>query len=63
MGEGQCASTRRYVVKSEQYDLTLATNNKGWLGTAMIILSATGALMQPQTKFSEAGNTVLRLNR
>ena len=41
--------------KSQQYDLTLATNEKGWLGSAMDDIYENRILIQPQTKFSKAG--------
>ena len=42
--------------KSEQYDLRLATNDKGWLGTAMDDIYEQRVLIQPQTKFTKAGD-------
>jgi len=41
--------------RSERYDLTLATNDKGWLGTGMDDIYEHRILIQPQTKFSKAG--------
>jgi gliding motility-associated lipoprotein GldH len=42
-------------VKSQRYDLTLATNDKGWLGTAMDDIYETRVLIQPETKFTKPG--------
>jgi gliding motility-associated lipoprotein GldH len=42
--------------KSEQYDLRLATNDKGWLGSAMDDIYEQRVLIQPQTKFTKAGD-------
>ena len=42
--------------KSEQYDLRLASNDKGWLGTAMDDIYEQRVLIQPQTKFTKAGD-------
>lgn len=44
------------AIKSQQYDLTLATNDKGWLGTAMDDIYETRVLIQPETKFTKAGD-------
>ncbi|MBS1596676.1 MAG: gliding motility lipoprotein GldH [Bacteroidetes bacterium] len=44
------------AVKSQQYDLTLATNGKGWLGTAMDDIYENRVLIQPETKFKKAGD-------
>ena len=41
--------------KSQQYDLTLATNDKGWLGSAMDDIYEHRVLIQPQTKFIKPG--------
>lgn len=41
--------------KSQQYDLTLATNEKGWLGSAMDDIYENRVLLQPQTRFTKAG--------
>ncbi len=41
--------------KSQQYDLTLATNEKGWLGSAMDDIYENRVLLQPQTKFTKPG--------
>jgi gliding motility-associated lipoprotein GldH len=42
--------------KSQRYDLTLATNNKGWLGSAMDDIYEHRVLIQPQTKFKRPGD-------
>jgi len=44
------------AVKSQQFDLTLATNEKGWLGTAMDDIYENRVLIQPETKFKKAGD-------
>jgi len=41
--------------KSQQYDLTLATNDKGWFGSAMDDIYEHRVLIQPQTKFIKPG--------
>ncbi|PWT70199.1 MAG: hypothetical protein C5B59_21070 [Bacteroidetes bacterium] len=41
--------------KNQQYDLALATNQSGWLGTAMDDIYETRLLIQPQTKFRKTG--------
>ena len=41
--------------KSQRYDLTLATNDKGWLGTAMDDIYENRVLIQPETKFKKPG--------
>jgi gliding motility-associated lipoprotein GldH len=41
--------------KSQRYDLTLATNGKGWLGSAMDDIYEHRVLIQPQTKFKKPG--------
>jgi gliding motility-associated lipoprotein GldH len=41
--------------KSQRYDLTLATNSKGWLGSAMDDIYEHRVLIQPQTKFKKPG--------
>jgi gliding motility-associated lipoprotein GldH len=43
-------------IKSQQFDLTLATNNKGWLGSAMDDIYEHRILIQPQTKFKKTGD-------
>ena len=44
------------VKKTQQYDLPLANNEKGWFGTAMDDIYETRVLIQPQTRFSKAGD-------
>ncbi len=41
--------------KSQQYELPLANNNKGWLGTGMDDIFEHRILIQPQTRFTKAG--------
>ncbi len=43
------------VKKTEQYDLTLATNDHGWLGTGMDDIFESRILIQPSTKFTKLG--------
>lgn len=43
------------VAKSMRYDLTLATNEKGWLGTGMDDIYEHRILIQPNTKFKKSG--------
>lgn len=42
-------------MKSGDYDLQLATNGKGWIGTAMDDIYDARLLIQPKTKFSKSG--------
>ena len=42
--------------KSRDYNLTLATNDKGWSGIGMDDIFEHRVLIQPNTKFSRAGN-------
>jgi gliding motility-associated lipoprotein GldH len=42
--------------RSQRYNLPLATNEKGWLGSAMDDIYEQRVLIQPQTKFRKAGN-------
>lgn len=42
--------------KSQQYDLPLANNEKGWIGAAMDDIYETRILIQPQTKFRKIGD-------
>ena len=42
--------------KSQEYDLTLATNEKGWIGSAMDDIYESRVLIQPQTKFRKTGD-------
>ena len=41
--------------KSGQYDLALASNDKGWYGSAMDDIYETRVLIQPQSQFWRAG--------
>jgi gliding motility-associated lipoprotein GldH len=41
--------------QSGQYDLALATNQKGWLGSAMDDIFENRVLIQPNTKFKKPG--------
>jgi gliding motility-associated lipoprotein GldH len=41
--------------KSQQYDLPLATNDKGWLGSGMDDIYEQRVLIQGETKFEKAG--------
>lgn len=42
--------------KRQQYDLPLANNEKGWIGSAMDDIYETRILIQPQTKFRKTGD-------
>ena len=42
--------------KTQQYDLLLATNEKGWLGSAMDDIYEQRVLIQPQTRFKKQGD-------
>lgn len=44
------------TAKSEQYNVTLATNQKGWLGNGIDDIYEQRVLIQPQTKFEKAGD-------
>jgi gliding motility-associated lipoprotein GldH len=41
--------------KTGDYDLQLATNDKGWIGTAMDDIYDARLLIQPKTKFGKSG--------
>ena len=41
--------------RTGDYDLQLATNGKGWIGTAMDDIYETRLLIQPKTRFGKAG--------
>lgn len=43
------------AVRSQRYDLTLATNDKGWLGNGMDDIYEHRVLIQPDTKFQKPG--------
>jgi len=42
--------------RSQRFNLALATNEKGWLGSAMDDIFEHRALVQPQTKFKKPGD-------
>lgn len=41
--------------RTQRYDLTLATNEKGWLGSGMDDIFEHRVLIQPETKFNRPG--------
>jgi gliding motility-associated lipoprotein GldH len=43
------------ILKSQRYDLVLATNGKGWLGSGMDDIYEHRILVQPGTKFKKPG--------
>ncbi|HEY4110467.1 gliding motility lipoprotein GldH [Puia sp.] len=43
------------VVRNDRYDLLLATNDKGWLGTGMEDIYEQRVVIQQSTKFSRPG--------
>jgi len=43
------------AIKSQQFDLALASNDKGWFGSAMDDVYEYRILIQPQTKFKKQG--------
>ena len=43
------------AARSERYDLTLATNDKGWLGNGMDDIYEHRIIIQPETKFGKPG--------
>lgn len=47
--------------KARQYDLPLATNDRGWLGSAMDDIYEQRVLIQPQTRFTKPGEYRFRL--
>jgi gliding motility-associated lipoprotein GldH len=49
--------------RSGDYDLQLATNGKGWIGTAMDDIYDTRLLIQPKTKFRKAGTYHIMLEQ
>ena len=49
--------------KTGQYDLGLATNDKGWLGSGMDDLYEQRVLIQSQTKFSKVGDYYFTLEQ
>jgi gliding motility-associated lipoprotein GldH len=51
------------VSRSQQYNVTLATNEKGWLGSGMDDIYEQRILIQPQTKFLKAGDYLFTLEQ
>jgi gliding motility-associated lipoprotein GldH len=51
------------AIKTQSYDLTLATNDKGWIGNAMDDIYETRVLIQPETKFKNAGDYLFTLEQ
>lgn len=51
------------VARSERYDLLLATNEKGWLGSGMDDIYEHRVLIQQQTKFSHPGTYAFTLEQ
>ena len=49
--------------KTGDYDLQLATNNNGWIGTAMDDIYDARLLIQPKTRFKKAGVYHIRLEQ
>jgi gliding motility-associated lipoprotein GldH len=49
--------------KSQQYDLLLATNEKGWLGSGMDDIFEHRILIQPKTRFIKAGKYEYRIQQ
>lgn len=43
-------------MKSQQYDLSLATNDRGWLGSAMDDIYEARLLIQPRIRFKRPGD-------
>ena len=50
-------------VKTGVYDLQLATNGQGWIGTAMDDIYDARLLIQPKTKFRKSGTYHIILNQ
>jgi gliding motility-associated lipoprotein GldH len=42
--------------RSQQYNVILATNEKGWLGSGMDDIYDQRVMIQPQTKFTKSGD-------
>jgi gliding motility-associated lipoprotein GldH len=53
--EGTVTQPGDSTVRSERYDLTLATNKNGWEGSGMDDIYETRIIIQPQTKFRKPG--------
>jgi gliding motility-associated lipoprotein GldH len=49
--------------KTGDYDLQLATNGKGWIGTAMDDIYDARLLIQPETKFRKSGTYHITLEQ
>ena len=49
--------------RSQKYNLQLATNEKGWLGTAMDDIYENRVLIQPQTRFTKTGDYHFKLTQ
>jgi gliding motility-associated lipoprotein GldH len=48
---------------SQRYDLSLATNQNGWLGVAMDDIYESRILIQSQTKFNRPGDYIFSLQQ
>lgn len=53
--EGSVTQPGDSTAKSERYNLTLATNEKGWEGSGMDDIFETRVIIQPETKFRKPG--------
>ena len=51
------------AIRTDRYDLLLATNEKGWLGTGMEDIYEQRVLIQQSTKFTRPGEYVLTLEQ
>ena len=51
------------AIRNDRYDLPLATNEKGWLGTGMEDIYEQRVLIQQSTKFSRPGEYTLTLEQ
>jgi gliding motility-associated lipoprotein GldH len=51
------------TTRSKDYNLPLATNDKGWSGTGMDDIFEHRVLIQPRTRFSKAGDYVFILQQ
>jgi len=51
------------LIRNDRYDLLLATNEKGWLGTGMEDIYEQRVLIQQSTKFSRPGEYALTLEQ
>jgi gliding motility-associated lipoprotein GldH len=51
------------TMKSRQYDLSLATNDKGWLGSAMDDIYEARLLIQPRIRFKQPGDYHITLEQ